>query len=811
MKFGTITRGDRKIYILLTASCPEGATLVAESVAHGGNAVPALICEKDTSKGEYVLILPLLYVDQTVRVRVIDAGGGVVDEASQRVGHLTSAFAAKYNTFSKAVGVNDIRNYDRLARHDVSHIEPRHVCHMGYESDKTELVNIIVTAYCKDENARKASYSVTVFDRRGSELLVTNCETLSDKIERPVPHSDFEQRAIHLSFRKPYGVDWFFIWVRFENDALAPALLCMDKWRTEYYRNRFEENFNKTGQDACYEDWFYYTQKKAPMQLDAQRSVRFEIEPVFSIIVPLYKTPLGFFDEMARSVLDQTYGKLELILVNSTPEDGELSAAVSSLAQSDDRVRVITLDKNYGIAGNTNEGIRAATGDFLCFFDHDDVLELGLLFEYVDALNRYPETDLFYCDEDKMTDGHLYDGFLKSDFSWELLTTCNYVCHLLTVRKSIVDEVELSPDELSGVQDWDMTMKVAERARNVFHVRKVLYHWRAHKQSTASGAGAKSYTHEAGELALMNHFERIGVPVRVHDGIAENIHRIEYILPEKEALVSIIIPNKDHAALLEHCLDSIWEKTTYRAYEVLIIENNSVESETFALYDRLQAEHDNLRVIHYEGPFNYSAINNMGVKHANGEYILFLNNDMEIITPGWIEGLLGPLQRNEVAAVGAQLLYPDDTIQHTGVVIPRSGPYHVARLTAKTMRHYFNMTNCARDMLAVTGACLMVSREDFDSIGGFDEELAVNYNDVDFCLRLGEKGKRVVIDPYVELYHFESVSRGPYETSENRRRLAHELALFQERWSEYFACGDPYYGTNIAISEHYALDWNVRA
>lgn len=812
MKLGTITRGDRKIYMLLTADCPQGGSIVAESHCQGDDAVPALVAAKDAARGEYVLILPLLYVEQTVTVRVLDAEGAVLDEESQKVRHLSSALTAKYNTLSKAPGVNDIRNFDRYARSDISHIEPDRICYFGYEPQNSELVHIVITTHCDDASTYQTPFEVIVFDRQGKRMPIRDRAVLSDKLDHPVPHSDFTRRTIHTSFLKEHGNDWFFIWVRFADDALPPAFICMDKWRTEDVRDRFQRKFNDSGQGPFYEDWFYHTQKKSPMELDGQRRAHFEIEPLFSIIVPLYKTPLDFFAEMSQSVLEQTYGKFELILVNSTPEDKELAAAVAACAANDDRVRVVTLDKNYGIAGNTNEGIAIAQGDFLCFFDHDDILEPSILFEYVDAINRYPETDLLYCDEDKIRDGKLFDGFLKTDFSWELLATCNYVCHLLTVRKSIVDAIELSGDEVTGAQDWDMTLKVAEKARNIFHVRKVLYHWRSHEHSAASNANAKPYTHKAGEIAVRNHYERIGIPVDVLDGFCGNMHRIVYHLPEKKPLVSIIIPNKDQAFMLERCLESIWEKTTYENFEIIIVENNSVEDETFALYERLQAEHDNLRVVRFEGSFNYSAICNLGVAHAVGDHYLFLNNDMEVITPDWIELLLGPLQREEVAVVGARLLYPDRTIQHDGVVIPRSDPKHVACMAPASLVYYFGMIHNARDVLAVTGACLMVSRKDFESVEGFDERYAVAYNDVDFCLRLVEKGRHVIIDPNIELYHYESVSRGFDETVESKMRNAEELAMFQKRWPRFIAEGDPYYGTNIAhANAYYALNWDVRA
>lgn len=812
MEFGTLTRGPGKIFQLVRAKCPEGGKVKAVSKVSGGTEVPAIVATKDAAVGEYVLILPVVYVDQTVNVYVVDANNLVIDEDEIKIGHLKSAFTSKYNTLSKIPGVGDIRNFDEYALVDESHIEVNRISRLGYGEDNTELVYIIVTAYCANEEAADAALDITLFDRSGKRMPIKNVSFFSDTTGKPIPNSDRLVRTIHVSFRKPQGQDWFFIWTRFENDALAQGFICMDRWKTEDVRYRLESAFGYTGQGANYEDWFNETQRRSPLELEVQRGARFEIEPLFSIIVPLYKTPLDFFHEMVDSVLAQTYGKFELLLVNASPEDAELCAAVEERQRQDERIRVVKLEGNMGISLNTNEGIRVAKGEFLSFFDHDDLLEPSILFEYVSALNRYPETDLFYCDEDKLLDGHYCDGFLKSDFSWELLTTNNYVCHLLTVRKSVVEQVELSTKDLDGAQDWDMTMKVAEKARNIFHVRKVLYHWRMHANSTAAAASHKPYTHISGEKAIANHFERIGVKAKVCDGPVTNMHRIDYILPEPVPKVSIIIPTKDQVGLLSTCIDSIYEKSTYGNFEIILVENNSTEDETFAYYEQLQSKYDNLKVVFYEGAFNFSAICNFGARQASGDYLLFLNNDTEVITPNWIERLLGPMQRDEVAVTGAKLLFPDDTIQHVGVIISKGEPQHVACAGARNLDFYFGMIRNARDVAAVTGACLMVSREDYDSIDGFDEEFSVAYNDVDFCLRLREKGKSIIVEPNAELYHYESVSRGYDYSGEKNRRITRELGRFFRRWDKYVSQGDPWYGTNIDKgSAYYGLDFELNS
>lgn len=812
MKFGVMARGSQKIYILLTADCPEGGRVTVESKLKDGVSVPALALKKGASSDEYVIVLPLLHADQKVSAHVLDSVGNIIEEKTKSVSHLSSAFKGKYNTLRKVAGVSEIRNFDRLPRPDCSVILQRSVCGFGLENQGEEIVIVTVLTPCRESSLQNTPVSLSAFDQKGKPVTLKNLAVLSDKVEHPVEGSPYMCRVIDFSFRKPRSMDSLFLYASYEDDALPPTLMSLELEQLERARLKSEGKYVDTGQGPNYEAWFYLTQAASPAELEAQRSVRFEIEPYYSIIVPLFKTPIDYFNAMARSALDQTYSKLELILVNASPEDEALAQAVAELARRDSRVKVVTLDENRGIALNTNEGIAVAGGDFLCFFDHDDVIELDLLFEYTKAINEYPETDLLYCDEDKLRDGHFVDAFLKPDFSWEYLASNNYICHLLTVRKSIVDEVELSGDEVSGAQDWDMTMKVAEKARNVHHVPKVLYHWRIHSGSVASGSSAKPYTHYAGERVVKAHFDRIGLPARIHDGHEVNWHRVEYLIPDPQPLASIIIPSKDNTKMLKRLLDSVFAKISYENYEIVIVENNSTEDETFDFYNKIEAEHSNLRVVHYDGPFNFAAICNFGASQAKGDYYLFLNNDMEVISPNLIELLLGPLQREEIAVVGADLLFPDDTIQHAGVTICDNGPVHLYSRVPSDFYGYFGILTEKRDVLAVTGACLMVSRADFDSIGGFDEGYVVEFNDVDFCLRLREKGRSIIIEPQAKLYHYESVSRGHLnDANEKRMRHEHELARFKDRWPQYFAEGDPTYSRNVApYSTTYELNWSLR-
>lgn len=813
MKFGVMTRGNQKIYILLTVNCPDEGRVVIDSRLKNGQPLPALVLEKDRVRGKYVLVVPLLHSDQKVTVSVFDVQGTLIEKSSKVVGHFSSALKGKSNTLFKVQGVKEIRNFDLLSRHDCSEIRRGPITGIGFMDLGKELVAITVMTPCAREELRSVPFEIKAYDQNGTEMPIESVTCMGDKIDNPVRHSSYARRVIDVTFLKPRDVDTFFVSVRFEDGELPPAFICFDPERAAKLREETEKCYVDTGTGPLYEFWFHETQQIPPAELEAQRGVHFDIEPLYSIIVPLYKTPLGLFDEMLNSVLEQTYPKLELILVNASPEDATLKGRAEDAARADTRVKVIEMEENKGIALNTNEGIRASQGDFICFFDHDDTIEPNLLFEYTQAVNEYPDTDLLYCDEDKLFENRYINAFVKPDFSWDLLTTFNYVCHFLAVRKSIVDSIELSDESVSGAQDWDLTMKVAEKARNIYHVPKVLYHWRIHEGSTASGAEAKTYTHLAGETALRKHFERIGVPVRIHDAHDENSHVVEYLLPEQQPSISIIIPNKDSSEMLEHLLDSIFEKTTYHNFEIVIVENNSTENETFDFYDRIQTRYPSVKVVKYEGPFNFSAVCNYGALQASGDFFLFLNNDMEVITPNWIELLVGPALREDVGIVGAKLLFPNNTIQHAGVTVCTYGPDHIYSRVPRDYEGYFGLIKRKRDVLAVTGACLLVGREDFESIDGFDEEFVVEYNDVDFCLRMREKGRSVLMEPDVELYHFESVSRGHLKDSKEKlKRHERELALFRQRWGERMVGGDPHYGRNISDwSITYELNWGVRA
>lgn len=548
-------------------------------------------------------------------------------------------------------------------------------------------------------------------------------------------------------------------------------------------------------------------------QTAQMRAHRFPKDIKFSILVPLYNTPKKFLQEMIDSVLWQTYENWELCLADGSDDaHAYVGEICKNYVEKDDRIRYRKLDKNEGISGNTNECYRMATGSYIGLFDHDDILHPCALYEYMKVICEQ-DADYIYCDEATFHKGNINKMItlhFKSDYAIDTLRANNYICHFSVFSRELLEGTELFRSQFDGSQDHDMILRLTGRAKKVVHVPKLLYYWRSHKASVASGIAAKTYAIEAAKGAVADHLTRCGFKdFEITSTRAfETIFRIKYALTDYP-LVSIIIPNKDHVEDLKRCIDSILEKSTYDHYEIIIVENNSTTDEIHKYYEEIQKCRENpIRVVTYEGAFNYSKINNFGVSHATGEYILLLNNDTKVITPDWIEELLMYAQRKDVACVGAKLYYEDYTIQHAGIVLGM-GAHHTAghshyRVNRENLG-YMGKLCYAQDVSAVTGACLMVKKSLYDQVGGLDESFAVALNDVDFCLRMRELGYLNVFTPFAELFHFESVSRGSDvdKTADAAKaaRYNEEAEHFRTKWKKTLEAGDPYFNPNFSL-EH---------
>lgn len=562
---------------------------------------------------------------------------------------------------------------------------------------------------------------------------------------------------------------------------------------------------------ADYDTWLRIM-RVSRQELFAQRKTKFSYAPKFSVVVPLYHTPAKFLKDLVRSMMYQSYANWELCLVNASPEDVHLTSLLENWAMRDKRIRVIRLEKNLGIAQNTNAGIEASTGEFIAFLDHDDFLEPDALFCYVDALNKDKTIDVFYSDEDKTDEyaAHYFYPHFKSDFNIDLLHANNYMCHFLAVRKSLVDTVGGLNEKFDGAQDYDFVLRLTENTKKIYHCPRILYHWRCSNQSTAASQGNKMYAIHAGKAALNAHYKRIGWNARAQEGAVDGWYQTKFTLKE-EPLVSILIPNKDHTDDLDVCLNSFFERADYKNYEFIIIENNSVLPETFAYYEKIEKEHDNVKVVYWEAGFNYSAINNFGFKFAKGDYIMLLNNDVELITPDIFQSMLGFCMRPEVGIVGAKLLYNDHTVQHAGVLVGAGGlADHVFKGIHEDDPGYMGRAISSQDVSAVTAACLLVKRSVYEEVGGLEEEFQVAFNDVDFCLKVRKAGYLIVYDADVKLFHYESKSRGMEDTTDRFIRFGNEMMLLNSKWDILSTFVDPYYNPNLSYLEYYKINHTIK-
>lgn len=596
--------------------------------------------------------------------------------------------------------------------------------------------------------------------------------------------------------------------------ASAPARKCMHFIIRQKERLKNCGSLSGVVQKMRYKAWekkamTHYGTASFPTQEERDRQERavFERMPKISILVPLWNTPQDFLQEMIGSVQKQTYGNWELCLADGSDDDhAYVGEYCRRLAETDGRIVYQKLQRNEGISGNTNQCYKLATGEFIGLFDHDDILHPCALYEYVKVINEQ-DADFVYCDEatfkspdiDKMITMHF-----KPDYAIDNLRANNYICHFSVFARNLLEGTELFRTQFDGSQDHDMILRLTDNARKVVHVPKLLYYWRAHAGSVAGNIEAKPYVVEAARGAVADHLRRHGFS---HFTITstrafETIFKISYeIIGEPK--ISIVIPNKDHTEDLRRCIKSIVEKSTWENYEIIVVENNSETKEIFSYYEELK-NNPQIKVVTYDGEFNYSRINNLGVSQATGDYVLLLNNDTQVITVNWMEELLMYAQRQDVGAVGGKLYYGDKTIQHAGVVIGLGAHRTAGHVHYRQKREnlgYMGRLCYAQNMTAVTGACLMVKKALYEEAGGLDESFAVSLNDVDFCLKLRSMGYLNVFTPFAELYHFESISRGLDDKGASAERYNDESARFRKKWEKELAAGDPYFNPNFSLDK----------
>ncbi len=586
-----------------------------------------------------------------------------------------------------------------------------------------------------------------------------------------------EKQALHKSPERKVG-----------QVLLAPYLLpqrLVRGIRKRFPKGAKSDRGSKTPSE--YQTWFESHRTPAPdFPLLREQAAAFDYQPCVSIITPVFNTPVSWLEECVQSVLEQVYEKWELLLIDDNSDDAELAKFLPELAARDPRIILGRIDRRGGISEASNRGLELAKGEFIGFLDHDDLLEPDALFQHVKWLQDHRDADLIYSDEDKLTEEGLDSPIFKPDWSPDYFLSCNYICHFTLIRADVLEQVGGFRSEFDGAQDYDLFLRVIERTTRIDHIPRVLYHWRRSPASTADNIRRKPGSLETGRLALEAHLERQAARGHVTVDWRTHAYWIKRDLAEPKP-VTIIIPVRDGVELLARCLDSITRETTYAPYEIVIVDNDSQTEEARAYLSGLKH-----RVLNYSGPFNYSAINNFAVEQTDSPWLLFLNNDTEVIDGDWLTTMAEHIQRPEVGAVGPRLLYPDDTVQHGGIVVGVGGiAEHAFRGFPAEAPGVCRQLQVTRNYSAVTGACLLTRRDVFEQVGGFDEErLPVTFNDVDLCLKIRRAGYLVVYTPFARLYHHESATRR--RTVEPR-----ETGVMRERWAAVLD-DDPYYNRNLS-------------
>lgn len=794
VSFKSLSRGRGKIFIYVELAGISASQLAVRARTDEGCPVPAQILECVENENAAVICLPVLHADQHVELSVRGGAGNVPPLSSCVVTERGAALVSKLNTLRKNALANSIRNWDIRA------IRSRVTGRINIDAPDAMIIRGILDYHDEyDEHLAPDDMDIAVLDSSGRNIQSFTCSM--GKMDIDTSYSDLHEPYRYLfssTIDRSRCMDGYVVWIRNRNsgDTVAFDSVCQDEVaplieaRNEYVRY--------SDADSGYHSWFI-SRRATPRLLHEQRIAQenFAYRPLISVVVPLFQTPIDLFEEMIESVLNQTYPRFELVLVNASPESMELGLVVERYASSDDRIKVCPLDENMGITENTNMGIASASGDFLAFMDHDDALEPDALYWYVKAINDYPNTDLLYCDEDRL-DGTVYASpFFKPDWDIDYLMGFNYVCHMLMVRSDLLHQAGYHPGSAyDGAQDHHLTFVVGELARNIFHVRRVLYHWRRHTLSLTGSKSKQAELEEAQRLCVQGHLDRCNIEAKAIMGLRRAGRcAIEYIIHE-HPLVSLIIPNYNSLSVLKRCIDSFMSLTTWPNYEIVIVENNSTDPDLFEYYRCLEQNHANVRTVtcYLEHGFNFSQLINCGVDAAKGDYLLMLNNDTEALQPEWLDLMMGICMRDDVGCVGAKLLYPDNTVQHVSVAVGRGlGPYEVPDPIFHDNPGYLELNVLPHQASAVTGAVLLTKRSVFDQVHGMDEKLPNDYNDVDYCLRVRKAGYAVVSQSEAIVRHYHSVSRGVSLSD----KWCHDIGYYFDRWGRYLYEGDPFYSVNF--------------
>lgn len=602
-------------------------------------------------------------------------------------------------------------------------------------------------------------------------------------------------KAVFVTIYK--GIKFF--WKEYH--FLVPPKMWGKYWR--HFLQRIKERgiklFNNPFDVVEYNNWINMFEKR-------EDYVKQKYEPLISIVIPVYNIRREYLSKCLDSILNQSYTNFEICLADDCSTKKETIATLKEYEKKDSRIKVVYRKENGHISECTNSALKIAKGEFIALVDDDDELTVDALSEVVKALNKNKKIDYIYSDEDKIdTTGKRCDPHFKSDFAPDTLLSLNYMSHLSVIRKKLIDKVGGFEKGMEGAQDYDLFLKVTELTKNIYHIPKILYHWRMVDGSTSMTMSSKNYALEKGKKALENAMKRRKLDAKVSIDEKSLYYKVEYNI-KKEPLVSIIIPTKDYPDVLETCLKSVYLRTKYKNFEVIVVNNNSEKQETFDLFNKYKKKYKNFKVYDANYEFNYSKINNDAVKHCKGEYICLLNNDTEIITDKWLTIMVGYAMQDHIGTVGAKLLYPDNTVQHGGIILGLGGVASHAYIgSSKDDLGMYGRLSVPYNYAGNTAACIVVSKKKFLEVGGLEEELKVAYNDVDFNIKLTEKGYYNLFVPQVNVYHFESKTRGLDTTPEKLERFNKEHDYMYNKWGKQID-NDKFYNPNFSKKGWFMLD-----
>ena len=598
--------------------------------------------------------------------------------------------------------------------------------------------------------------------------------------------------------------------------GIKPALMkCWRLYRREGLAGVVGKLTSLHRQSIDYMEWIrrYDTLTDDARTIIQTRIEAFSYKPLVSVVMPTYNTKPQWLMEAIQSVKKQLYPNWELCIADDASSEAHVRPMLEQYAAEDDRIKLVFRKDHGHISAASNSALKIASGEFIAFLDHDDLLAEHALFWVLDALARRPDAQLIYSDEDKIdVAGRRSDPYFKCDWNEDLFYSHNMICHLGVYRTKLVLDLGGLREGFEGAQDYDLALRCLERIdpMQIVHIPRVLYHWRIHPASTASGRADKPYALDAGAKAINEHLQRRGSDGGVEPLMDLRMYRVRYRLPKSVPLVSLIVPTRNGVRLLRRCFGSILEKTTYQHYEIVLVDNGSDDLETLRYLESIQGD-SRVHIIRDNRPFNYSQLINSAMASASGTVIGLLNDDLEVITPDWLSVMVSHALRPGIGAVGARLWYPDDTLQHAGVILGIRGVAgHAHRYLKRGGKGYFGRASLIQSICALTAACLVVRKETFEKIGGFNEALQVAFNDVDFCLRVREAGYRNIYTPYAELYHHESATRGDEDTAEKQLRFSKESIYMKQRWGDLLL-NDPAYSPNLTLDhQDFSLAWPPR-